>query len=93
MNKMITGKKVLTVLAHPDDEVLGAGGTIYKAAKLGSQVYVIIPATGIHSRRNKQNKSFCNSSLRQLRKDCLGALGVLGVNKQHIYLIGRGLCL
>lgn len=42
--------KVLIVAAHPDDEVLGAGGTISKHAKSGDQVSVLILGDGVTSR-------------------------------------------
>ena len=44
--------KVLVVAAHPDDEVLGAGGTMAKFADSGHEVYTLILSKGITSRRN-----------------------------------------
>ena len=44
--------KILVIAAHPDDEVLGMGGTIKKYTKEGNQVKIIIMATGILSRRS-----------------------------------------
>ena len=38
--------KIVVVSAHPDDEVLGAGGTLLKHVKKGDQVYWLI-TTGI----------------------------------------------
>ena len=49
-------KKILTFFAHPDDETLAVGATINKLTKKGCRVYVAIPATGVHSRRNNQEK-------------------------------------
>lgn len=42
--------KILVVVAHPDDEVLGAGGTILKHVKNGDQVSVLILGDGVTSR-------------------------------------------
>jgi len=42
--------KVLVVAAHPDDEVLGCGGTIARLAQEGHQVYIAILGEGITSR-------------------------------------------
>ena len=53
--------RVLVVVAHPDDEVLGVGGTILKHRKNNDFVKVIYLATGITS-RNKSNKKWCKSS-------------------------------
>ncbi len=41
---------VLVVAAHPDDEVLGCGGTIYRMTKEGRKVHVLIMADGESSR-------------------------------------------
>jgi N-acetylglucosamine malate deacetylase 1 len=43
-------KKILTVVAHPDDEVLGAGGTLASRSDHGDEVYVLILADGENSR-------------------------------------------
>ena len=40
----------LVVAAHPDDEVLGCGASIYKWATAGDDVHVLILAEGITSR-------------------------------------------
>lgn len=42
----IGSPQVLVVAAHPDDEVLGAGGTIARHAALGDSVYVAILTEG-----------------------------------------------
>lgn len=42
--------KILVVAAHPDDEVLGAGGTILKHARKGDAVYLLILGDGVTSR-------------------------------------------
>ena len=45
--------RVLTVAAHPDDEMLGAGGTMAWHAARGDMVWVIVLADGASSRHNK----------------------------------------
>ena len=42
-------KRVLVIAAHPDDEVLGMGGTISKLVKDGAAVDVIIVTDGSSS--------------------------------------------
>lgn len=42
--------KVLVVAAHPDDETLGAGGTIARFARQGSEVWVVVMCDGVTTR-------------------------------------------
>ena len=44
--------KILVVVAHPDDEVLGMGGTIKKLTNNGHKIKIVIMATGIAARRS-----------------------------------------
>lgn len=43
-------KKILVVAAHPDDEILGVGGTVAKHVAAGDEVYAIILGEGQTSR-------------------------------------------
>jgi LmbE family N-acetylglucosaminyl deacetylase len=79
-------QRVLTFFAHPDDETLAAGASIIKMSRLGMEVHVAIPATGIHSRRNLQGVRARNSDLKRLRENCRGAMSILGVSPRHLYL-------
>ncbi|MDC0186979.1 PIG-L family deacetylase [Candidatus Nitrosopelagicus sp.] len=58
--------KTLVIVAHPDDEVLGMGGTIKKLTKNKNQVKIVIMATGIAARRST---NFKNSSKYDVTKD------------------------
>ena len=78
-------KKVLTLFAHPDDETLAAGATINKLSKNGCRVYVAIPSTGVHSRKNTQRKNIRDKRLSNLRKDTIKALSRIGVKKTDVY--------
>ena len=42
----MAGKSVLVIAAHPDDEVIGAGGTIAAHAAAGDSVYIAILTEG-----------------------------------------------
>ena len=79
-------KKVLTFFAHPDDETLAAGATIKKLTDLGIEVHVAIPATGIQSRSNTQDKESLDLELIELRQDTEKALAILGIPSENIYL-------
>lgn len=47
--------KYLIIAAHPDDEVLGCGGTIARLSKAGHEVYIAILGEGITSRSDDPN--------------------------------------
>ena len=49
--------RVLVVAAHPDDEVLGCGGTIARLAQEGHDVYIAILGEGITSRYQQQEEA------------------------------------
>jgi LmbE family N-acetylglucosaminyl deacetylase len=48
---------ILVVAAHPDDEVLGCGGTIARLAKEGHDVYIAILGEGITSRYERREQA------------------------------------
>ena len=66
--------KYLVVVAHPDDEVLGAGATIYKLIKNGNDVAVCTMANHAAARANISDT---------LADDQKKALGILGVKKVY----------
>ncbi|MDH5368432.1 MAG: PIG-L family deacetylase [Gammaproteobacteria bacterium] len=45
-------KSILIVVAHPDDEVLGCGGTIAKLSDKGASIHVAFLADGVSSRED-----------------------------------------
>src|SRR5262245_14214381 len=48
---------VLVVAAHPDDEVLGCGGTIARLAREGTDVHIAILGEGETSRGDKREQA------------------------------------
>ena len=48
-------KKILVVAAHPDDEVLGCGGTLYKFSKLGYKINILFLSNGVSARNIVNN--------------------------------------
>tara|TARA_A100001011_G_scaffold363000_1_gene412552 strand:+ start:131 stop:802 length:672 start_codon:yes stop_codon:yes gene_type:complete len=68
-------KKILVVVAHPDDEVLGCGGTIAKFIKKKCEVKVLFLSDGESSRLKKVNKK-----KNLYRRACaIKAMRILGV--------------
>ena len=68
-------KKILVIVAHPDDEVLGCGGTIAKLIDQSCRVKVIFLSDGESSRLQKVSKKKNN-----YRKNCAKkAMRILGV--------------
>lgn len=66
--------RYLVVVAHPDDEVLGAGATIYKLSNEGHEVNVCILSGEVNARNNRP-------SLDTLNDDLSKSLELLGVKK------------
>jgi LmbE family N-acetylglucosaminyl deacetylase len=73
-------KRILVISAHPDDEVLGCGGTITKYAKAGYPVYSLILGEGITS-RYKDRKEADRTLIEKLRQQALKVAKVLGIKK------------
>jgi len=69
---------VLVVAAHPDDEVLGCGGTIARHADAGDQVQVLIVAEGATSRQQQRNRLQAGDELSALSKAAKTAGSILG---------------
>ena len=71
-------RQVIVVAAHPDDEVLGCGGTIARHADSGDQVHVLIVAEGSTSRQQKRDRSQVGDELSALAKAAQAAGSILG---------------
>ena len=69
---------VLVVAAHPDDEVLGCGGTIARHADAGDQVQVLIVAEGATSRQQQRDRDQANDELSALAQAAQQAGAILG---------------
>lgn len=71
--------RIAVVCAHPDDEVLGCGGTIAKHTKIGDEVCVLILAEGITSRDVKRDLASRAIEIEELAKNAKKANDILGV--------------
>ncbi len=77
--------KILVIAPHPDDEVLGAGGTIARLSREGHQVFIVIVTQGDPS-------MFDLAFIERLKKEALEAHQILGVH-ETIFLEGFPLLL
>ncbi len=75
-------EKILVLAAHPDDEVLGCGGTIARMSEEGHEVHIAILGEGITS-RYKDPTEADQKLLVQLEANCQRAAEVLGAKDLH----------
>ena len=73
-------QRVLVVAAHPDDEVLGCGGTIACHAEAGDQVQVLIVAEGATSRQQQRDRLQATQELSLLAQAARKAGAILGAS-------------
>jgi LmbE family N-acetylglucosaminyl deacetylase len=69
---------VLVVAAHPDDEILGCGGTMARHAAAGTAVHVLIVAEGGTSRDPRRDEVARTLELEALRHAAAEAARILG---------------
>lgn len=77
--------KLLAVLAHPDDESLGFGGTLAKYASEGVETYLVTATRGERGRFGSQGKGADPLLVARVREDELRAAArVLGIREVTI---------
>ena len=67
-------KNILVIAPHPDDEVLGCGGTIAKFANEGNYVYVLVATRGTP-------RFYTDEKIQNVRQEALQAHKLLGVTE------------
>lgn len=87
-------ERILIIAGHPDDEVLGCGGTIAKCIRQGSQVRVAFLAEGITARYllPEIETAKVQSEIRHRNQNAVKAMGVLGVPPEHVFVGQRYCC-
>lgn len=77
--------RILVIAAHPDDEVLGCGGTIARHVQQGDEVHVLILAEGLTSRDGQRNREKFEGELSLLAQSAQEANRLLGVHSLALH--------
>jgi LmbE family N-acetylglucosaminyl deacetylase len=72
---------ILIVAAHPDDEILGCGGTVARLVKEGYKAYTLILGKGITSRDNWKE-----SELEEIKKQVIRANKKIGIPPENVFI-------
>lgn len=76
---------ILVIAAHPDDEVLGCGGTIARFTNQSWSIFSLILGEGITARDSKRNIKKRRKELDCLKAQVYAANKILGVKKVFAY--------
>jgi len=86
MLELLKNKKILLVVAHPDDEILGAGATMHKLIKnYNCKVSLIILGEGITSRSTKRDPDLWEQELNIHKKNISAAMKIIGIEDIKTY--------
>ena len=79
------GGVVLVVAAHPDDEVLGCGGTVARLSREGGRIYTLILGEGVTSRDKRRNPELRKKDIASLKDQAKRAKEILGIKETFLY--------
>lgn len=86
MLESLRNKRIMVIVAHPDDELLGLGGTMHKLIKeYNINTHVVILGEGITSRSDTRDTSKWDSELNIHRKNIKSAQAAIGYHSVSIY--------
>lgn len=78
-------KKVLIIAAHPDDEVLGCGGTAARLAREGYEVFTVILGEGVTSRDDTRQPEKRKGEIARLIQQTHDANHTLGIKELFVF--------
>ena len=84
LSRAISETPVLVIAAHPDDEVLGCGGTLGLYARRGERVVVVIAATGRSGETSSHGRGQDSYTRSALKKLSVTEVCFLGFPDQHL---------
>lgn len=73
-------------VAHPDDEVIGIGGTLIKHILCGDQVSIYILAEGKSSREESYDV-FSKQILESFRNETINAVNIMGIKEENVHFL------
>lgn len=83
---MFKNKKILVVVAHPDDELLGLGATMHKLiCEYNCQIRTVILGEGITSRSDERDPERWKEEMKKHRKNIEQARIAIGYESVGIY--------
>lgn len=78
-------KRILVVAAHPDDEILGCGGTMSLHSQKGDEVYVLILGEGVTSRDEERDRARREKEIADLKCQVEAANKIIGTKKTFLF--------
>lgn len=86
MLEFLQNKKIMIVVAHPDDELLGLGATMNKLInEYGVKTHVVILGEGITSRSDQRDPEEWKKELETHKKNIHSAKDMIGYHSVGIY--------
>lgn len=83
---MFTNKRIMVVVAHPDDELLGLGATMHKLITEQQVItHVVILGEGITSRAEQRDTTLWEKELEIHRSNIRGAQQAIGYHSVNTY--------
>jgi LmbE family N-acetylglucosaminyl deacetylase len=78
-------KNILIIAAHPDDEILGCGGTAARLAHEGYEIYTLILGEGITSRDLTRQREKRETEIARLKEQIREANRIIGVKDVFVF--------